>query len=1086
MRFMRRSINALALALALGLGLGLLGLGAEASAQTPSPQCVASALAGGTVNAITIPALPCIGTSALVLVTASGANTGAVTLQQIGQPALAVTKLGGAALAAGDIPVAGAVMLLQATGQQWVLLNPGTTGGVGVVPTVAALRGLTAGAASAAVTQGYNSAGDGGGATYQWASGSSCTDDSVTCIRPNSAPVTGRWLGVFPSGAVNLYQAGLVPSSSTAGDASGLMNAIWTAGLSVYVPPGEWHIKNQLLCKAGLELEGAGQFASIITIGAATNDFNLSASSVLQAGTYGGNGCQIDGVKLQFYQPSFGGMTIANIVHYPVAIDGGNSTASGNWIYGGSIGTGSPVQITNAWTCVSLNNTQALGEGAWHLGNVNCSDYAGGLTLGGVISTIWVANWDEETFGMTSDQALVYESQGESGAALAVQIGRCDGCSFGTFATFAHGFKQLDSGATRGPATDITGVNVGVLELDGDGATLINGGGYVRVGALYGTNSSADTAGKIKSNPGAGLYAYTTVGTLGVTDGAPSGDVSTSGAGVTVLTLGSGWYESLTVNSGASPWNFAGSNVTVVIGGINYIDPGGETVPQIVANCTCTVKFAGTNFTVPNSNRSAAVVSQAGAGTNLVMQGVSFTPGTSTGNVIAVGSDNVGNFLGSVSAHGWTVSLAGTVNGIYWLNNSVNNLVISDTLTATGLFKLNTGTFLATPSYTGGAPTQGIFDVLGSSGTPVTGQAAVGVFQKFTSDTTTSGVNQALYASITQSASGANVRGTAAFFEAYLTGNSSFGEGGRSDCFMATLSTNLACDGWVAVSITGTAAFQAAFGYEGVIQNNYQDTTAGNFLTQFNGSFIASPDGPHVQGAAYIINPNDTTNSGTHFLYGIAAPINVANPNNPIVSAAMIFSAQASTYVIDARSAATGSNWIALPNNSQIRINDSSNNQRNMVTLNGSNVAEFAADGGISSITIGSGATTAFSTGATNNLTISNASTYNSLSFGNSAQIQAGGGVDQQMYLITGANGSFDFRINGVDDTLFVSGSQVSFGNQAKLKGYTVAGLPAGIEGAVSYVTDQLTSCPAFGGTFTGGGSVKCFAFYNGSAWVGG
>lgn len=51
----------------------------------------------------------------------------------------------------------------------------------------------------------------------------------------------------------------------------------------------------------------------------------------------------------------------------------------------------------------------------------------------------------------------------------------------------------------------------------------------------------------------------------------------------------------------------------------------------------------------------------------------------------------------------------------------------------------------------------------------------------------------------------------------------------------------------------------------------------------------------------------------------------------------------------------------------------------------------------------------------------------------------------------------------------------------------TVAGLPtcnAGATGALAYVTDQLTACPALDGTFTGGGAVKCLASCNGTAWV--
>jgi hypothetical protein len=51
-----------------------------------------------------------------------------------------------------------------------------------------------------------------------------------------------------------------------------------------------------------------------------------------------------------------------------------------------------------------------------------------------------------------------------------------------------------------------------------------------------------------------------------------------------------------------------------------------------------------------------------------------------------------------------------------------------------------------------------------------------------------------------------------------------------------------------------------------------------------------------------------------------------------------------------------------------------------------------------------------------------------------------------------------------------------------RLKGYTVAGLPAGTAGDVAYVTDAVL--PTFLATLTGGGSVVTPVFYNGTAWV--
>jgi hypothetical protein len=49
-----------------------------------------------------------------------------------------------------------------------------------------------------------------------------------------------------------------------------------------------------------------------------------------------------------------------------------------------------------------------------------------------------------------------------------------------------------------------------------------------------------------------------------------------------------------------------------------------------------------------------------------------------------------------------------------------------------------------------------------------------------------------------------------------------------------------------------------------------------------------------------------------------------------------------------------------------------------------------------------------------------------------------------------------------------------------KLKSYTVATLPTGVQGAIAYVTDA--TAPTYLGVLTGGGSVKVPVFYNGTA----
>lgn len=54
-----------------------------------------------------------------------------------------------------------------------------------------------------------------------------------------------------------------------------------------------------------------------------------------------------------------------------------------------------------------------------------------------------------------------------------------------------------------------------------------------------------------------------------------------------------------------------------------------------------------------------------------------------------------------------------------------------------------------------------------------------------------------------------------------------------------------------------------------------------------------------------------------------------------------------------------------------------------------------------------------------------------------------------------------------------------------RLKNYTVATLPTGVQGDTVYVTDQLTAVNAKGAAPTGGGTVVCVQFYNGAVWVG-
>ena len=119
-------------------------------------------------------------------------------------------------------------------------------------------------------------------------------------------------------------------------------------------------------------------------------------------------------------------------------------------------------------------------------------------------------------------------------------------------------------------------------------------------------------------------------------------------------------------------------------------------------------------------------------------------------------------------------------------------------------------------------------------------------------------------------------------------------------------------------------------------------------------------------------------------------------------------------------------------------------------------------------ITVGSNANTSFGTLSTGSVS---GATF-TMSF------QSNGTVWQETGL-----GTYTNRLSQV--LMNVNGS-VTFGTgPINVDGFAVASLPASpATGAVAYVTDQTTACPSLGGTFTGGGSVKCLAFYNGSSWI--
>jgi hypothetical protein len=83
--------------------------------------------------------------------------------------------------------------------------------------------------------------------------------------------------------------------------------------------------------------------------------------------------------------------------------------------------------------------------------------------------------------------------------------------------------------------------------------------------------------------------------------------------------------------------------------------------------------------------------------------------------------------------------------------------------------------------------------------------------------------------------------------------------------------------------------------------------------------------------------------------------------------------------------------------------------------------------------------------------------------------------------ITVGSTGGVTFDSVGTGAS-FTFSDKIIAGDVVRLKSYTVATLPTGTEGDTAYVTDATS--PTYLGSLTGGGTVKCPVFYNGTAWV--
>lgn len=175
---------------------------------TATENCVVSAIAGGTGDAITVPLLPCTPTSNLLVLTLTGTNTTtSPTLQVLGTPLPAATILQstGAPVQVGQLQ-SGSKVLLTFNGTNWFTFLGAA---LPLVENTGQLSGLASTAYSSVQRLGYATAGD--APPLQFASSSnSCTAHSGAGDGGGCVPASdgGSWTATHPASGVDVRQFG--------------------------------------------------------------------------------------------------------------------------------------------------------------------------------------------------------------------------------------------------------------------------------------------------------------------------------------------------------------------------------------------------------------------------------------------------------------------------------------------------------------------------------------------------------------------------------------------------------------------------------------------------------------------------------------------------------------------------------------------------------------------------------------------------------------------------------------------------------------------------------------------------------------
>ncbi|HEY1301442.1 MAG TPA: glycosyl hydrolase family 28-related protein [Stellaceae bacterium] len=361
---------------------------------------------------------------------------------------------------------------------------------MGMAATTTALKYLGPGQYQMVIRAGRKAPGDVPPLSYNWSGAANCAvPDDAAQIQPMTG--TGCWNGNPDKGVWDARQFGVDATGMT--DSTAALNTALAHVKSVFLPPGTYHVTDEIKCPGGRVLRGAGAGTTTILVGnTAGNDFNMSANGVVRLGTANSQAaCTVDDFSIGFVQPDFAGMTLADIIPYPEALDGDNIHADNGATWGAH-----GITIQRAWKCLSVTGSSWTPGGSL-IGRISCSSFNAGLTLANNSAIIDVKSWDQETFGLDGNQVAVYEACGAAQSCFAMVATPRPATHVDYFGTFAQPVELQGMGSGGGVPSNPS-IAFGTLNLDSDGATLVvpNGTGNMvaQIGSLYSSKGLADAA----------------------------------------------------------------------------------------------------------------------------------------------------------------------------------------------------------------------------------------------------------------------------------------------------------------------------------------------------------------------------------------------------------------------------------------------------------------------------------------------------------------------------------------------------------------------------------------------------------------